>query len=153
MWGDAVLEPDGSLDRAAVRARVFGDDDAREALERIVHAEVRRLRAQWHARQVEEGASVTVEEIPLLFETGLDTAYDAIVVVDAAVDERRRRAVRSRGWTPEEFDAIDASQWPAEEKRTRADHVILNDGDRDALEAASRSVWEELRRSHGIDGP
>jgi len=153
LWGDAVLQPDGSLDRAAVRARVFKDDDARKALERIVHGEVRRLRAAWRARRIEEGASVVVEEIPLLFETGLEVEYDAIVVVDAAVGERRRRAIRSRGWTPEEFDAIDASQLPAEEKRARAHYVILNDGDREALETASRSVWEALRRTHGIDGP
>ncbi|MFV1987907.1 MAG: dephospho-CoA kinase [Gemmatimonadota bacterium] len=146
MWGDGVLQRDGSLDREVVRARVFGDDDAREALEEIVHREVRRLRAEWRARQDELAASVIVEEIPLLFETGLETGYDAVVVVDAAVEERRRRAVAFRGWTPEEFDAIDATQLPAEEKRARADHVILNDGDRAALESASRAVWDELRR-------
>jgi len=146
MWGDEVLRSDGSLDREIVRARVFGDDDAREALEEIVHGEVRRLGAEWRARQDTAGASVTVEEIPLLFEKGLEPGYDVVVVVDAAVEERRRRAVASRGWTPEEFDAIDATQLPAAEKRARADHVILNEGDRAALESASRSVWDELRR-------
>ena len=146
MWGDEVLRRDGSLDREIVRARVFGDDDAREALEEIVHGEVGRLRAEWRARQDTARASVTVEEIPLLFEKGLESGYDVVVVVDAAVEERRRRAVASRGWTPEEFDAIDATQLPAAEKRARADHVILNEGGRAALESASRSVWDELRR-------
>lgn len=153
MWGDVVLDDEGGLDRAAVRRLVFADDAARSALERIVHAEVRRLRDKWRAGEVERGAAVLVEEIPLLFETGQAAGYDSVVVVDAPVAERRRRAQVSRGWTGEEFDAIDASQMPADEKRDRADHVIVNDADREALERAARSVWEILSNRARIDVP
>ena len=130
-----------------MRRRVFDDEAARSELESIVHAEVRRLRAEWRERATSEGAFALVEEIPLLFETGLAGDYDVIVVVDAPIEARRARAAASRDWSAREFDAIDASQLAAEEKRRLADHVIWNDGDREGLEAAARTVWESIAGS------
>jgi dephospho-CoA kinase len=144
LWGEDILAEDGTLDRAAVRRRVFDDPAARAVLEGVVHAEVRRLRDLWRDGEIAAGATIIVEEIPLLFETGLSEGYDVIVMVDAPPAERRRRALASRGWSVEEFDAIDASQMPAEEKRARSDHVIVNDGAREDLENASRSVWNSV---------
>jgi dephospho-CoA kinase len=156
LFGPEVLGDDGALDRGAVRRRVFGDADARVALERIVHAEVRRLREEWREHSIAEGATVLVEEIPLLFESGMAGDYDAIVVVDAPVEVRRQRSVASRDWSVEEFDAIDASQLEAAEKRRLADHVIWNDGDRESLEEAASAVWSMLvaatDRPGSIDG-
>ncbi|MDX1394090.1 MAG: dephospho-CoA kinase [Gemmatimonadota bacterium] len=143
-WGDAVLDPDGRLDRAAMRCIAFDDATARTRLEKIVHVEVRRLRDIWREESRAAGAEVLVEEIPLLFETGMEDAYDAIVVVDAPRDQRRLRATASRGWSADEFDAIDSSQLPAEEKRARADHVIVNDRDGKYLERRARAVWDLL---------
>ena len=70
--------------------------------------------------------------------------YDAIVVVDAPIEERRRRAMASRGWTAEEFDAIDSSQMSAELKRGQADHFIMNSGDQEALERIARTAWDGI---------
>lgn len=150
-WGDGVLGPDGTLDRAAMRRRVFGDDSARTRLEGIVHAAIRELR---HARVSEASAAgvrVLVEEVPLLFELGLERDYDAIVVVDAAADVRLARAKDTRGWAADEFRAVDASQLPAGEKRRRADHVIENDGDLAQLERAARAAWDAVLAAGGVD--
>lgn len=144
IWGERVIAEDGSLDREAMRRLVFADSEARRRLEEIVHAGVRRLRDDRLAEARAAGAEVTVEEIPLLFEVGMDDRFDAVVTVDAPVALRRRRAAASRGWSREEFDAVEAAQMPVEEKRARSDHVIVNDGTRAELEQAARSVWERL---------
>lgn len=146
IFGPDVLAPDGSLDRAAVRQRAFSDDEARAALEGVVHAEVRRLRSKWREDQRRRGAPVVVEEIPLLFETGLGDDYDVLIVVDAPREVRRERARASRGWTPEEFDAIDDAQMSGREKREGADHVICTDGAREETERAARFIWDSLSR-------
>jgi len=151
-WGDGVVSADGSLDRAALRRQVFADQDARARLEGIVHREVRRLRAEWRAEMEKVGALLLVEEIPLLYETGLEDDYDAIVVVDAPAELRAARARTSRGWSLEEFQAIDASQMAPERKRARADYLIVNDGDREALERRARDVWCSLCGIDCVDG-
>lgn len=143
-WGDVVLDEGGALDRAAMRRIAFADAGARARLEEIVHAEVRRLRDAWREEARAAGATIVVEEVPLLFETGMEEGYDAVVVVDAPTDERRRRAATSRGWSDGEFDAIDASQMAPAEKRARADHVIVNDGDEERLARRARAVWERI---------
>lgn len=156
LFGPEVVGDDGALDRAAVRRKVFRDADARVALERIVHAEVRRLREEWRERSLAAGATVLVEEIPLLFESGMAGDYDVVVVVDAPVEERRERSMASRDWTVAEFDAIDASQLGAAEKRRLADHVIWNDGDRESLAEEASAVWSLIvaaaDRPESIDG-
>ncbi len=142
-WGEDVLSG-GALDRDAMRRIAFADDAARRELEAIVHAGVRRLREAWRERAALEGATILVEEIPLLLERGLADDYDAIVVVDAPVEVRCERAGRSRGWSPEEFQRIDASQLPSSEKRAAADFVIDNAGDLPALEEKAAAVWRAL---------
>ena len=143
-WGADVLAPDGTLDRKALRLATLGDDGERAALERIVHAEVRRLRDEWR-RRLDPTTEIVVEEIPLLFETGLEAGYDAIVVVDAPRSVRRDRAASQRGWTTAEFEAVEGAQLDPSEKRARATHVLWNDGDLSALEDAAREVWDAVR--------
>lgn len=143
-FGDAVRAPDGAIDRAALRNIVFADPRARFALEAIVHPEVDRLREAELARAAAAGADVVVFEIPLLFEKGIEREFDRIVTVDAPVEVRRRRVVESRGLTPEEFAAIDATQWSAERKRDAADVVILNDADEQTLAERARDAWEAV---------
>jgi len=147
LWGDEVLHADGSLDRSVMRRRVFADPEARARLEGIVHEEIRRLREVRRSRAASEGASIIVEEVPLLFEKGQDREYDVLVVVDAPRETRVRRARASRGWSAEEFSAVDASQLAAEQKRRRADYVIENDDDLETLERMAHEVWSVLVQS------
>jgi len=145
LFGTGVLNEDGSLDRAAVRRRVFRDEEALRSLEAIVHPEVRRLRDEWTEDRRAEGAPLVVWEIPLLFETGMEAEVDVVIVVDAPADVRRRRIVETRGMTVEEAEAVMAAQQPAEAKRSRADIVLNNGEDRAALAAAAAEVLEGLR--------
>lgn len=144
-FGAAMLGPDGTLDRAALRQIVFRDAAAREELNAIVHPEVARLRDAALARHRAAGARLVVCDIPLLFETGLDAAMDRIVLVDAPVEIRRERLMRDRGLSAPDADAMIAAQLPATAKRARAHYVIENDGSRDALDAQVDAVWTALR--------
>lgn len=149
-FGDVVLDASGALDRSRMREVAFACEADRRRLEAIVHAEVRRLRAARvdEARRLD--TAILVEEVPLLFESGLEGEYDAIVVVDAPNTVRFERASRTRGWTRQEFASIDAAQLPGPEKRARAHHVIENVGSREELEARARQVWDEIRAGVGI---
>lgn len=145
-WGAGVLLPDGGLDRAALRARVFDDPAERAALEAIVHPAVAALREAEHARARERGDGVVVDDVPLLFEVGMRDRFDLVVLVDAPEAVRRERIVRDRGLTPEEAERMIAAQMPAAAKRARADLVIENDGTPEALRAAAGRAWAELLR-------
>lgn len=144
-WGRGVLADDGSLDREALRERVFGDPEARERLEAIVHPEVRRLREERLRRARRDDVEIVVGEVPLLFETGMEDEFDLVVVVDAPPEERRRRLRSERDVPASTFEAIEAAQWSGERKRRAADLVIRNDGSLEELEEAARAVWERIR--------
>lgn len=146
-FGAQVLTPDGHLDRAALRAIVFTDPAAREALNAIVHPEVARLRDAAVARHRAEGAPLVVCDIPLLFETGLDAAMDLIVLVDAPVATRRERLIRHRGLAPADADAMIAAQMPAEAKRARAHFILENDGTPEQLQRQVDALWTKLLRA------
>ena len=143
-FGEAVLAADGSLDRGALRKKVFADGRARRRLEAILHPRIAALREAWVRAREAEGAPILVSEVPLLFEAGLVDAFDCIVVVHAPEEERRRRLVEDRGLPAEEARRIMASQGDPEEKRARAHHVLLNDGTVEELEEGARSLMARL---------
>lgn len=143
-FGDDVLAPDGTLDRAALRERVMADDAARRDLEGIVHPYVARRRAELARAAAARGVQVLVNDIPLLFEALDPAAFDCIVLVDAPVALRRERLVRARGLTPEAADRLIASQLPAEVKRARSDIVITNDGTLAQLRDRARDAWRAV---------
>lgn len=151
-FGKGVIAPDGTIDRSALRDAAFADNRARERLEEISHAGIRELRARRIAEAAAAGVRVIVEEVPLLFEVGLEDDYDMIVVVDAPREMREARTLGSRGWTAEEFAAIDAAQLAASEKRRRADRVLDNRGDPAELDDAARRLWREILRAAGEGG-
>ena len=146
VFGTGVLLPEGGLDRAALRARVFRDDAARARLEAIVHPRVRTFRDAWLREQVAAGAPLVVSEIPLLFETGMERDFDVTVLVDAPEEIRLGRLTETRGLAPEEARRMMEAQMPAAEKRARADIVVENEGTRDELVRRASEVLDELRR-------
>jgi len=143
-WGPDVLAPDGTLDRASLRSRVFGDEAELEALNAIVHPAVAQLREQEVAAARARGARVLVSDIPLLFERGLAHEFDCIVLVDAPREVRLERLVHDRGLRAPEAMAMIAAQMPAELKRARADFVVDNVGTREELAAKVAATWEAL---------
>ncbi|GGN32030.1 dephospho-CoA kinase [Deinococcus daejeonensis] len=121
----------GNLDRAALSARVFGQPEALAALNAIVHPRVRERMA---ALEAQAGSRVVVQDVPLLFEGGLDAQMDAVIVVDAPLPLRVARVMARSGLTEAEVLARDARQMPAAHKRERATIVIDNDHDLPHLE-------------------
>jgi dephospho-CoA kinase len=141
-FGDGVVSADGSLDRAAVAAIVFHDEQALEDLNAIVHPAVR----EEMSRRVdaERGTDhVVVLDIPLLTENPRrDLA--AVLVVDVPVDVAVERLVASRGMDEADARARIANQASREDRLALATHVIDNSGDVGALRARVDEVWREL---------
>ena len=146
-WGKDVLQKDGSLDRAALRQIVFADQNELDALNRIVHPGVTRLRDREIAIARERGDQIVVCVIPLLFERNLVEEFDAIVLVDAPRPIRLERMVATRGVEETEAMNMIASQMPAELKRARADYVIENTGSLEDLQRDVETLWSSLRRN------
>ncbi|MFN2398379.1 MAG: dephospho-CoA kinase [Gemmatimonadaceae bacterium] len=144
-WGDDMLAADGSLDRAALRRRVFQEPEELEALNAIVHPEVGRLRDEEVAAARERGEEVVVCDIPLLFERRLADEFDRVVLVDAPRPDRLERLMRDRGIDETEAMNMIAAQMPAELKRARADFVIENSGSLDQLAERAGEVWMALQ--------
>lgn len=146
-FGKDVLKADGSLDRAALRGKVMGDDAALLALNGIVHPAVRRRRDQLLAEAKARGDAIVINDIPLLFEAADPAQFDRVVLVDAPEALRRERLIRLRKLSPDEADRMLRAQIPSEVKRARADLIIDNDGTLEALDRAARAAWEELLRA------
>lgn len=127
-FGPDVLAADGSLDRAAMRRRVFGDDDARRRLEAIVHPRVR----ETLARACERATSpYAIAAIPLLAEVGGRTAYpwlQRILVVDVPVEVQRARLLARDGIDDVLADRMIAAQATRAQRLAIADDVIVNAG-------------------------
>jgi len=151
-WGEEVVEPDGGLDRAALRRIVFADPAARERLEQIVHPAVAELREELYREAEARGEAVIVADIPLLFEVGLVDEFDRVVLVDAPEETRLARLVGDRGLDPAEAQKMIAAQMPSELKRARADYVVENAGTVDEVRRRARDVWQELERRAGAAG-
>jgi dephospho-CoA kinase len=146
-WGKDILKNDGSLDRAALRQIVFADQSELDALNRIVHPGVTRLRDREIARARERGDQIVVCVIPLLFERNIVEEFDAIVLVDAPRPFRLERMVASRGLEATDAMNMIASQMPAELKRARADYVIENNGSLQDLQRDVDALWSFLQRN------
>jgi len=142
--GPGVLAPDGSLDRNAVGSRVFGDEQARQRLEQVVHPRVRARAAELEARA--PAHAVVVHDIPLLVETGQADTFDVVVVVDAPDEERIERLRASRGMAADEARTRIAAQAGRQQRLDVADHVLTNTGTLDDLDAAVDQLWDDLRQ-------
>lgn len=143
-FGSEVVDEDGSLDRPALRRRVFADDEARRRLEEILHPAILDLVHERLDAARESGAAVAVVEVPLLFERDLGPLFDVTVAVDAPTEVRWRRIDAERELNRAGFVSTDRAQWSGERKRDAADHVIRNDGTQEELRERARGVWERI---------
>ena len=145
-WGDEVLGENGQLDRAAIAARVFADEEERKRLEALLHPRVWMTRPQAIAAAEAAGAPGMVFDAPLLFEAGLDRECDVILFVDTPRDQRLRRVI-ARGWDADELARREAAQWPLDRKKRASTHVLRNDGDQLTLDSRVADLCGTLRRS------
>ena len=138
--GEGVLDDHGAIDRSRVAERVFGDRKQLAWLEGLLHPLVSREYLTWRERLggLENPPDVSVTEVPLLFEAGSQENFDAVVVITAPEDVRRRR-------TKVALEQRSGRLIDDEEKVRRADYSYVNDGSRRKLEAFVSSVLDDLR--------
>lgn len=145
-FGPDVITADGMLDRAALGARVFSDEEARARLNAIVHPAVRAESARRFAEAFEaDSAAVVVYDVPLLVEARVDDPWDLIVVADAPASVRRRRLIELRGMSEADARARIDSQVPDEERRAIADVVIDTSGSMEQTLAQTDALWARIR--------
>jgi dephospho-CoA kinase len=144
-FGERMLRPDGSLDRAALGGRVFGDDAAIAQLNAIVHPAVRAESARRFAEAFAANPdAVVVYDVPLLVEARVDDPWQLVIVAHAPADVRAQRLVELRGLTAEDAAARIASQVPDEARLKVADVVIDTAGELDETLHQVDELWESL---------
>ena len=142
-FGAAILQADGSLDRASLARIVFNDGAARADLEAIVHPDVYRRISEWLAA-LPPRTRVAIADIPLLFETGHTHDFDRVIVVACEPREQLRRLVSRDGLSERDARARLDAQWPIEEKEARADYVIKTGATIADTDAQVKTVYEVL---------
>jgi dephospho-CoA kinase len=141
-FGPEMLTRDGALDRAAMGALVFADEEARKHLEAIIHPLVRARAAEIEAAAGPD--AVVVHDIPLLVETGQAGAFDEVVVVDVPERTQVERMTRLRGMTREEALSRVAAQATREQRLAAATYVIDNTGTREDLRDRVTEVFRKM---------
>jgi dephospho-CoA kinase len=143
-FGEEVLGPDGRLDRPALAAVVFNDPQRLEELNNLTHPIIGRVMAERMA-EAAAAASIVVLDIPLLNIATKDRfTFGAIVVVDTPEEVAVERLVAQRNFAEADARARIAAQITREERRSLADLVIDNSGDREALQQEIDRVWAAL---------
>jgi dephospho-CoA kinase len=144
-FGDDMLRPDGSLDRAALGTRVFGDEAAIRRLNAIVHPAVRAESARRFAEAfAADPAAVVVYDVPLLVEARAEDPWELVVVAHAPADVRAARLVELRGLSEAEAAARIASQAPDEARLRIADVVVDTAGTLDDTLRQTDELWNRL---------
>lgn len=145
-FGEGVLE-NGALNRRALAALVFSDPAARQDLEAIIHPEVREATERWFTALDPGDHPLAVADIPLLYETGLERRFDAVIVVACEPETQLRRVVERDRLTEAEARQRIEAQLPLQEKIRRANHVIRTDGTYQETEQQVRAVHARLAQS------
>jgi dephospho-CoA kinase len=152
-FGEDILRPDGALNRPALAAKAFADDEKRAKLNGIVHPLVGRRRQEIidAVQEDSEKESVVVEDIPLLVETGMAPSFPLVVVVTADIETRVERLIQ-RGMDEGDARARIKAQAPEEQRRAIADVLLDNSGLQAELVESARDLWHNrvLPLAHNI---
>jgi dephospho-CoA kinase len=142
-WGDSILDGTGGLDRRAIASIVFAEPAERRRLEGLVHPWIEARRRSLFASAPAETRALVIDA-PLLLEAGLDRECGAVIFVDASEAVRLERVQASRGWSVDDLHRREQSQMPLDVKRARADHTIVNEGDRASLQRRVRETLDDI---------
>jgi dephospho-CoA kinase len=147
MFPGVLIE--GRIDRERLSRHVLHDPAALKRLERVVHPVVFAARARFVEQAVSKGRRLVMVDVPLLFETGGDSAVDLIVVVSAPEHLQRERALAREGMTEAKLDAIVSQQMSDSEKRRRAHFIIDTSG---GFELTRTQIGQFVRAASGMEG-
>jgi len=144
-FSDGIFSADGSLNRGALRAIVFGDSEKKRALEQILHPRIRR---QWAAEadRSRQSGEIFLADIPLLYETEGEKLCDRVVVVACSPEIQLQRLIARTRLSPAVARAMISAQMPLPEKISRADHVAWNNGPPSNLDAQAEVLARFLAK-------
>lgn len=145
-FGQGLRDAQGGLDRAALGALIFADEEARKRLEELLHPRVRQAfyqrLAAWEARPQ---ATWVVLDVPLLLEGGLAQVCDWLLFIEAEDSLRCARACRRHGWDQATWRAREQAQWPLSKKREAADAILCNGSDPQRLALGLQELLPTIR--------
>ncbi len=141
-FGDRVIT-DGQIDRAALAAVVFADDEARDRLNQIIHPYISAAADAADRQARNDGVGVVVHDIPLLVETGQGGRFDMVVCVQAPVDVRVARLESSRGLTRDQALQRVGAQATDTERALACDIYLDGGGAKETLRAQVDWFWNE----------
>ena len=147
VFGDGVFHADGTLDRKALGALIFSDEEQKRALEGILHPMVQHGMLSMADEAAREGKKVCVLNVPLLYETAMDCMCDEVWVVSLPLEKQIVRLMNRDRLTREQALARIHSQMPIEEKEARASHVVRTDkAESDTLREVEHRYRDLLRQ-------
>lgn len=147
VFGDGVFHADGTLDRRALGALIFSDEEQKRALEGILHPMVQHGMLSMADEAAREGKKVCVLNVPLLYETAMDCMCDEVWVVSLPLEKQIVRLMNRDRLTREQALARIHSQMPIEEKEARASHVFRTDkAESDTLREVEHRYRDLLRQ-------
>lgn len=143
-FGRNILDTEGKLSRQKLARVAFQEKMGQDFLNHLLHPKVRQITRERMRSAAEAGVKLFVVDAPLIFETGLDRELDAVLVVSAPREERKQRVRQRSGISSDDFMARNSLQWTQVRKEARADYVILNNSNKEALIRQVDAVFEKL---------
>lgn len=128
VFGESVLQADGSLNRVKLGEIIFNDEEMRQKLNSIIHPAIRQEMLKQKDEWLAGGANTVIMDIPLLFESKLQSFVDTIIVVSVTPEIQKERLIARNVLSEEEADRRIQSQLPVKEKEKAADAVLFNNG-------------------------
>lgn len=141
-FGKEILKKDGSIDRAKLAKIVFKDSNALKDLEKIIHPLVRNKTNELIEQQNPE--AIIVNEVPLLLEKNMEKLYDFLVIVISSEKNRTKRLL-DKGFSKEQIRDRMNHQVDDETRKTKADFLVVNDGNLEQLEKDVNKIWQSLQ--------
>ena len=136
-----VTLPDGSLDRRALSSRIFADDDARRALDKITHPAIMK---ELFSRAADSDSKVVFCEVPLLFENGFEKLFDGVIVVTRPLAQRVKAVMERSGLSENEVLARIDAQFDYGKADLTDCYVVSNDGDMDELDKKVKKILQNI---------
>jgi dephospho-CoA kinase len=143
-FGRGILNADGDLDRRALGALVFADTGKRRDLEAILHPAIRAAIDQWFASLDKDAHKLAIADIPLLYEVGLDTEYDEVIVTACTPQTQMKRIMARDNLDAGEVQHRLDAQMPIDEKVKRATYVIDTNGSLVQTNAQVHALYKKL---------
>jgi dephospho-CoA kinase len=145
LYGEDFFHENGALNRSRLAQLVFADPEERRRLDGLIHPRVEAALKARVAKLEREGARLVLVEVPLLFETGREQAFDRVIVVTAPEADQIRRLRGRDGRGEAEIRGILAAQWPLKDKVARADYVVDNGGELSQTRGQVKNIWGDLK--------